>query len=177
METILKGEKNTIPEKELETFKIEFKETVPVNINVGEITVMDATETPNIKQSSPHLSNKQSTKKSTKPMQIKEGIYGAVDIYSRYSTMLNVVAQCFRAIYLMTKGITNESRRKELRIGFELHRIPKEISKDMSPEDQDKMHITPSEEERQFAKNYLIKEAQRQTYPDEYRRLKIGESI
>ena len=77
----------------------------------------------------------------------------------------------------MTKGITNESRRKELRNGFELHRIPKEISKDMSPEDQDKMHITPSEEERQFAKKYLIKEAQRQTYPDEYRRLNKGESI
>ena len=39
------------------------------------------------------------------------------------------------------------------------------------------MHITPSEEERQFAKNYLIKEAQKQTYPDEYRKLKKGESI
>ena len=63
METILNGEQNTLPEKELETFKLEFKETIPVNINVGEITVMDATETPNIKQSSPHLSNKQSTKK------------------------------------------------------------------------------------------------------------------
>ena len=106
-----------------------------------------------------------------------EGIYGTINIYSNYHTMLNVVAQCFRAIHLMTKGISNNVRREQLRRGFELARIPSAVSKNMSEEEQRKMHITASQKELNFAKEFLIKETQKLAFPEEYQALEKGEAI
>ena len=77
----------------------------------------------------------------------------------------------------MTKTMNNDSRKTQLRKGFELSRIPTEVSKNMSPEDQKKMHITASKKEINFAKEYLIKETQKLTYPEEYKTLEEGEFI
>jgi len=148
MENVLQLDQNKIPEEKFEEFKNEIKETVSISVNTAKITVKEP-----------------------------EGIFGVVHIYSNYHTMLNVVAQCFRAIHLMTKSMSNDSRKTQLRKGFELSRIPTNASKSMSAEDQKKMHITASKKELKFAKDFLIKETQKLTYPDEYQTLEKGEVI
>ncbi len=79
-------------------------------------------------------------------IQIKEpeGIYQVLYKYNKYSTILNIVAQCFRAIFLMTKNMKNEERKMQLRKGFQLKRINTEMSKTMSLEEQKELHATPS---------------------------------
>ena len=47
----------------------------------------------------------------------------------------------------------------------------------MTPEDTNEMHMTPSEEELTFAKNYLIMEAQKTSYPEEYKALEQNKPI
>ena len=74
MENVLQLDQNKIPEEKLEEFRNEIKETVSITVNAANITAIEP-----------------------------EGIFGVIHIYSNYYTMLNVVAQCFRAIYLMTK--------------------------------------------------------------------------
>ena len=106
-----------------------------------------------------------------------EGINGVIHKHNNYYTILNITAQCFRAIYLMTKNLRNESRKIQLRKGFNLTRIASEISQSMTPEDQRKMHITPSIEELNFARNYLISEGQKLIYPEEYALIEKGEQV
>ena len=106
-----------------------------------------------------------------------EGIYGVMNKYSNFTTALNIIAQCFRALALMTNSIKDESRRNQLTRGFNIHRISSEISKEMSSDEQRKMHITPSITELNFARDFLIMEAQKLHYPEEYECLEKGETI
>ena len=75
------------------------------------------------------------------------------------------------------KKLRNESRKVQLRKRFNLKRICTEISQNMSPEDQLRMHITPSIEELNFARNHLISEGQKLIYPEEYQLIEKGEQI
>ena len=150
IENILQLDQNTIPKEKLAEFENEIKESISITVNTADITVKELES---------------------------EGIYGTINIYSNYHTMLNVVAQCFRAIHLMTKGISNNVRREQLRSGFELARIPSAVSKNMSEEEQRKMHITASQKELNFAKEFLIKETQKLAFPEEYQALEKGEAI
>ena len=79
-------------------------------------------------------------------------IYQALHRYSNFNTTLNVVAQCFRALALMATGIKDEERRKKILKGFEITRLPAKISQEMSEEEQQKIHITPSIPDIEFAK-------------------------
>ena len=106
-----------------------------------------------------------------------EGIYQVLNQYSNFDTVLNVVAQCFRALALMAKAIKNEERRKEILKGFEITRIPANISQDMSDEQKQKVHITPSIQDIEFARRFLIAEAQKIHHPEEYEALAKGENI
>ena len=121
MESILQLHQKTIPKEKLAEFENEIKESISITVNTADITVKELES---------------------------EGIYGTINIYSNYHTMLNVVAQCFRAIHFMTKCISDNVRRKQLQKGFELARIPSAVSKSMSQEEQRKMHITASQKER-----------------------------
>ena len=77
----------------------------------------------------------------------------------------------------MATGIKDEERRKKILRGFEITRLPAKISQEMSEEEQQKMHITPSISDIEFAKNFLITEAQKIHYPEEYQALTRGEKI
>ena len=90
-----------------------------------------------------------------------DGIYQVINRYSNFHSTLNIVAQCFRALALMTKGMKDKTRRKEILRGFEIMRLPIEISEAMSEEDKRKIHITPSASEIEFARRFLIMEAQK----------------
>ena len=140
--------KSKLPEEELENFNIELKPITSININAMNIQVKEP-----------------------------EGIYQVLYKYNKYSTILNVVAQCFRAIFLMTKNMKNEERKMQLRKGFQLKRISTGMSNTMSLEEQKELHTTPSIKEITFSKNYLIKEAQRCTYPEEYLALEQNQEI
>ena len=96
------------------------------------------------------------------------GIYKVIYRYSNFDTILNVVAQCFRAITLMASKITPLSRKIQITKGFDLKRVPPAISAIMTENDKKLIHITPHLEEIIFAKNFLISEAQKYHYPDEY---------
>ena len=82
--------KSKLPEEELENFNIELKPMTSININAMNIQIKEP-----------------------------EGIYQVLYKYNKYSTILNVVAQCFRAIFLMTKNMKNEERKMQLRKGFQ----------------------------------------------------------
>ena len=97
--------------------------------------------------------------------------------YSNYLAILNVIAQCFRAITLFSKNMKNKDRQRKINKGFQIKRLETVMSKNMSPGDKKEMHITPSEEELTFARNYLIKEAQKSSYPEEYKALKQNKPI
>ena len=75
--------------------------------------------------------------------------------------MPNGAAQCFRAIALMTKGMTDESRKEEIKRGFKIHRISSYVGQNMTQAEKEKLHNTPSISELDFAKNYLISESQK----------------
>ena len=77
--------------------------------------------------------------------------------YSKYSTIVNIVAQCFRAIFLMTRNMKNVERKLQLRKGFQLKRINTGMSNNMYLEEQIELHTTPSVKEITFSKNYLTK--------------------
>ena len=77
----------------------------------------------------------------------------------------------------MGTGIKDEERRKKILRGFEITRLPAKISQEMSEEEQQKIHITPSISDIEFAKNFLITEAQKIHYPEEYQALTRGEKI
>ena len=106
-----------------------------------------------------------------------DGIYQVLHRYSNFHTILNIVAQCFRALELMVRAFKDEKRRAEIVKGFVITRIPAEISQDMSEEDRRKMHITPSSSDIDFAKNVLIMEAQKIYHSEEYNALSKGEKI
>ena len=77
----------------------------------------------------------------------------------------------------MSKNSNNEERKLSIRQGFELSRISQDISSGMTPEDQKRIHITPSASEIRFARDFLIKETQKQTYPEEYQALQNNQPI
>ena len=139
---------NKIPEEELNIFNTEIKEVISTNINTARITVKESNR-----------------------------INEVVHQYSKYHTILNIVAQCFRSIYLMTNNIQDGTRKQLFRRNFELNRISEDISKDMSPEDQKKMYKSPSLQKLNFARNYLIKEAQTITNSDQYQALENNKPI
>ena len=62
----------------------------------------------------------------------------------------------------------DEERKFQIRKGFELSRIKGEVTNSRTEEDQKRVHITPTTEEITFARDYLIKESQKLTYPEEY---------
>ena len=93
---------------------------------------------------------------SIKP-EIPSGIYGVMYKYDNYYTILNIVAQCFRVIHLMSAKLKNEKRKAQIRNGYELSRISTDISASMNPADQKRMHITPSAKEIKFARDFLIR--------------------
>ena len=149
---VYKGEnilQQKLPQEEEEIIQTEINETIKANIHLAKIT----------------------------PKESMEGINGVIHKHNNYYTILNITAQCFRAIFLMTKNLRNENRKMQLRKGFNLTRISSEISQNMTPEDQRKMHITPSIEELNFARNYLISEGQKLIYPEEYTLLEKGQQI
>ena len=106
-----------------------------------------------------------------------EGIFSIIHRFNSWNTIINITAQYFRAIALMTKGIKDESRKEELRKGFEIHRISAEVGQNMTPVEKNKLHITPSIKELDFAKNYLISESQKIQYQEEYEALQKKEQI
>ena len=61
----------------------------------------------------------------------------------------------------MARGIKDDQRKAEILKGFAITRIPAKISQNMSEKDRRKMHITPSSSDIDFAKNFLIMEAQK----------------
>ena len=93
METVLQ---NKIPEEELGNYNTEIKEVISTNININtaRITVKE-------------------------PNRINEVVHQ----YSKYHTILNIVAQYFRAIYIMLNNVQDETRKQLLRNNFELNRI------------------------------------------------------
>ena len=60
---------------------------------------------------------------------------------------------------------------------MKITRLPVEISQAMSEEDKRKIHITPSASEIEFARRFLIIEAQKMYHPEEYYALVRGEKI
>ena len=105
------------------------------------------------------------------------GIYGVMYKYNNYYTILNVVAQCFRIIHLMSTKIKSDERKSQIRKGYELSRIPTDISDSMTPEDQRRIYITPSAKEIKFARDFLIRESQKLSYPEEYKALQNNQQI
>ena len=51
-----------------------------------------------------------------------DGVYQVLNRYSNFHSTLNIVAQCFRALALMTRGMKDKERRKEILRGFEIMR-------------------------------------------------------
>ena len=47
----------------------------------------------------------------------------------------------------------------------------------MTSEDQKRIHITPSAKEIKFARDFLIRKAQKLTYPEEYKALENNQQI
>ena len=68
----------------------------------------------------------------------------------------------------MSAKLKDEERKTQIRKGYELSRISTEITASMTPEDQQRIHITPSAKEIRVARDFLIREAQKLTYPEEY---------
>ena len=139
---------NNVPETEVNNYQTEFKQIPEANIFNSKITSV-----------------------------IPSGIFGVMYNYSNYYTILNIVAQCFRAIHLMSERNQDEKRKCQIRQGFELSRIKGEVTNSMTEKDQTRMHITPTTKEIIFARDYLIRESQKLTYPEEYEALKNGTSI
>ena len=129
---------NNIPETEVNDYQTEFKQIPEANIFNSKITPA-----------------------------IPSGIFGVMYNYSNYYTILNIVAQCFRAIHIMSEKNQNEERKYQIRKGFELCRIKGEVTDSMTEKDQKRMHITPTTKEIIFARDYLIRESQKLTYPEE----------
>ena len=77
----------------------------------------------------------------------------------------------------MANGIKDKERRKKILNGFEITYLPTKISQDMSEEDKRKIHITPSTSDIEFAKNFLIREAQKIHHSEDYNALVKGEKI
>merc|ERR1712175_69482 len=67
---------------------------------------------------------------------ISSGIFGVMYNYSNYYTILNIVAQCFRAIHIMSEKNQNGERKYQIRKGFELRRIKGEVTDSMTEKDQ-----------------------------------------
>lgn len=67
----------------------------------------------------------------------------------------------------MTEGKKEESRKEEPRKRFKIRRISSEVGQNTTPVEKDKLRITPSIEELDFAKNYLISESQKIQYQEE----------
>ena len=97
--------------------------------------------------------------------------------YNNYYTILNIVAQCFRAIHMMSENNKSENRKVQIRQGYHLDRISSKEIDSMTPEEQKRMHITPSSKEIRFARDFLIKETQKLTYPEEYQALQTNQPI
>ena len=133
---------NNVPETEVNNYQTEFKQIPEANIFNSKLTPT-----------------------------IPSGIFGVMYNYSNYYTILNIVAQCFRAIHLMSERNQDEERKCQIRKGFELSRIKGEVTNSMTEKDQKRMHITPTTKEIIFDRDYLIKESQKLTYPEEYESL------
>ena len=78
---------------------------------------------------------------------------------------------------MMSEKNQNEERKYQIRKGFKLSRIKGEETDSMTEKDQKRMHITPTTKEILFARDYLIRESQKLTYPEEYEALRNGTSI
>ena len=139
---------NNVPDPEIDDYQTEFKQIPEVIIFNSKIT-------------------------ATNP----SGIFGVMYKYSNYYTILNIVAQCFRAIYIMSDKNQNEERKSQIRQGYELKRITGEVTDSMTAPAQKRMYITPSTNDLLFARDYLIRESQKLTYPEEYEALQNGKSI
>ena len=96
----------------------------PQKINTDSVPKVIVKESDNAKAI---LSSKE---KPRDDMRGPDGIYQALHRYSNFHTILNIVAQCFRALALMARGIKDEERREEIVKGFAITRIPAEISQD-----------------------------------------------
>ena len=139
---------NKVPETEVDDYQTEFKQIPEANIFNSKITPT-----------------------------IPSGIFGVMYNYSNYYTILNIVAQCFRAIHIMSEKNQNKERKSQIRQGYELSRITEDVTDSMTETDQKRMHITPSTKELMFARDYLIRESQKINYPEEYEALQNGRSI
>ena len=106
-----------------------------------------------------------------------QGIYSLIDKYNNYTKLLNVTAQCFRAIVLMTRNMTDTKRREEITKGYKIHRLSANRENMMEPEEQAKLHLIPSIREIQFANKFLIIETQKLKYPEEYEALKANQPL
>merc|ERR1711954_310588 len=93
---------NNIPETEVNNYQTEFKQIPEANIFNSKITPT-----------------------------ITSGIFGVMYNYSNYYTILNIAAQCFRAIHLMSERNQDEKRKCQIRQGFELSRIKGEVTNSM----------------------------------------------
>ena len=71
----------------------------------------------------------------------------------------------------------NEERKSQIRQGYELKRITGEVTDSMTATAQKRMYITPSTNDLLFARDYLIRESQKLTYPEKYEALQNGNSI
>ena len=105
------------------------------------------------------------------------GVFGIMYRYNNYYTILNIVAQCFRAIHMMSENNKSENRKMQIRQGYHLDRISSKETDSMTLEEQKRMYITPSSKEIRFARNFLIKETQKLTYPEEYQALQTNQKI
>ena len=77
----------------------------------------------------------------------------------------------------MSEKNQNKERKYQIRKGFELCRIKGEVADSMTEKDQKRMHITPTTKEIIFARDYLIKESQKMTHPEEYESLQHHKPI
>ena len=82
---------NNLPESTTNDYQKEFKQVPEVNIFSSNI----------------------------KP-EVPSGIYGTMYKYNNYYTILNVVAQCFRVIHLMSAKLKDDERKTQIRKGYEL---------------------------------------------------------
>jgi len=139
--------KKSLSDEEHTALVLEIKETKKVTINAQTIT--------------------------TKP----HGISEIVHKFSNLTKILNVISQCFRAIVKLAQGIKNEDRRKEISLGYVIHKPSEELKQTMSKDEYTKLTISPSIQELKFAENYLIKEAQKIEFTKEYEALLADKPI
>ena len=62
--------------------------------------------------------------------------------YSNYYTILNIVAQCFRVIHILSEKNQNKERKSQIRQGYELSRITEEVTDSMTDADQKNAYYT-----------------------------------